>query len=373
MSWKLRRRRALGLEGQIDDFIKLEMVLRFNGVSTWTLDLPADGTDAAVMDFDGGLVVSRDGQTVMSGPVAARDRVWNAKTNALTLAGVDDTVWLARRLALPDPAGPPYDTQAYDVRTGPAETVMHGFVDYNAGPSAKSERQVPGLILAPDLGRGTSVTGRGRFHPLHELLPRLALAGGDLGFRIVQDGDQLLFEVYEPSDLTGTAKFSEGLGNLAELKYFERAPAGNYAYVAGGGEGTARVIVEGGDSGSIVRYGRHEMFVDQRQTEDVGELTQKRDETLDESAARTGLGITPIDTERLAYGIDYRLGDRVTAIVDGTSIADVLREVHIVLDGDGVTVKPTIGTPGQHDPRRVLNIFDRFDQLNQRVGQLERR
>jgi hypothetical protein len=371
--WKLHVRSAdLRRVAEVDDYTQLELVMRFNRTGTWVLDLPA-GTEAAaaLAGFDAGLIVTRDGRTVMSGPVTGITRQRDADTNSLTVAGVDDSVWLARRLALPVPSGPPYTAAAYDVRSGAAETVLRAYVDANLGPGARPERRVLGLTLAPDQLRGKTVKGRARFQTVGELLARLALVG--LGYRIVQVGNGLVFEVYVPTDRTRTAVFSEELGNLDGFTYQAQAAEANYVIAAGGGEGTARVFAERGDSTSIVRYGRIETFLDQRQTTDPTELQQAIDEELAERAEQVGLSISPADTEALKFGRDYDLGDRVTVMVDSTPIRDVLREVKITLDGGGETVTPTVGTPDGPRPGQVLRLFDRMRSLQRRVSNVERR
>lgn len=372
--WLLHVRGAdLRRVAEVEDFTGLEMVLRHNRTGSWLLDLPATSEAAGLLaSFSAGLVVTRDGVTVLSGPVTGIGRDLDASTDSLTVSGVDDDVWLDRRLALPTPLGPPY-TSAYDIRTGPAETVMRGYVDANLGPAARPERRVPGLTLAPDLGRGVTRTGRGRLQTVADLIRPLALTGGGLGYRIVQQGNALVFEVYESADLTATAVFSEEFGNLLGYTYEAQAAEANYVLAGGGGEGTARVFAERGDSASIVRYGRIETFKDQRQTSDPGELQQAIDEELADRAEQVGLSLRPADTDSLKFGRDYNLGDRVTVIVDGTPIQDVLREVRITLDSSGATVTPTLGSPAGPRPGTVLALFDRMRRLGARVSTVERR
>lgn len=358
---------------EVDDYQRLELALRFSDVSAWTLHIPANTAVATELLKQGaGVEIVKDGTTVLSGPRTRRLRQWSADEDRLELSGPDDTVWLARRLAYPEAPALTTATDAYDVRTGVCETIMRQFVDVNAGPSADSTRRVSGLTLAADGTRGTSVTGRGRFHTLLELFQNLALAGGDLGFRIVQSGTDLEFQVYEPSDKTATVIFSEEFGNLRSFDYFEQAASANFAVVGGGGEGAARTFTTGGDSSSINTWGRIETFVDQRHTTDATELAQARDETLDQESSRTGLRIEPVDTGAVTYLTDYTLGDKVTVVVDGVSIQDVVREVHLTLDVDGEAVAPTVGTPRESDPR-VPQFFRQLARLRRDVSNLERR
>jgi hypothetical protein len=408
MGYKIYVRDAyLNRVAEVDDFKFLDMVLRFNSPSSWALDLPTDSFAAReLIKPKAGIIVVRDGQTILSGMVTNRKRKWDSSGDITTVTGVDDTIWLARRLAYPVPNGPPYSASEYDVRTGAAETVMRQYVDYNAGANARSERRVPGLVLAADQGRGKTVTGRARFHVLLEILQSLALAGGDLGFRIVQVGKNLEFQVYEPSDKTKTAIFSPLLGNLREFEYSSDDAEANYVIVGGQGEGTARTFVERGDSASITKYGRIESFLDRRDTTDSTELNQAIDEELAQKAEQMSLSISPIDTEQLQFGRDYGLGDKVSVVITHPNeiveveeinyfiseyqavpfqnerirkiqekidvIQDVVREVKISITPEGESVVPSVGTP-ESLSSSILGIFDAVKKLHKRISNLERR
>lgn len=245
------RAATLRRTGQVTDLVKLEAVLRHNAVGTWVLELDRNSAAAELMLAAEGLVIVRNGRTLLSGPRTVRQTVLAGGRHTLMLAGVDDTVWLDRRLALPVPAGPPYIAQAYDVRKGAAETVLRAYVDANLGPGATVPRRLAGLTLPADQARGAAVTGVARFQPLLEVMQELALAGG-VGFRVVQVGLGLQLEVYLPADRTRAAVFSTELGNLAGYDYSDELPTATYAYVAGQGEGTARTIVEGGTAALAV-------------------------------------------------------------------------------------------------------------------------
>jgi hypothetical protein len=359
----------LDLVGQVDDFTKLEAVLRFNLADSWILDLPA--RYASDIGPGAGIVVRRGTDVLFSGPVTKPERNWDKDTDSLTVAGVSDDGHVEDRLAFP--SAPPYTGSAYDVRTGAAETVMRAYVNANAGPGAASARQVAGLVLAADGGLGSTVTGRARFDVLGDLLRSLAVSGGDLGFRIVQNGAALTFEVYEPEDRSATVKFSPALGNLHAFTYAPSAPEGNYVIVGGGGEGTARVFSEGGDSASITRWGRRiETFRDRRDTTNAGELAQSRDEELASKAGKMSLTIEPVDTSGIQFLRDYRLGDLVAVEVDGSTIVDVVREVKLTISPAGETVAPTVGTP-EAIGRGFLGLFGTVRALGRKVGHLERR
>lgn len=377
MTWTVLVRNAdLDVLGELDDYQRLKFVHRFQGISTGELAANRATPIADELLADGaGLVVLHDGEVVVSGPIVKPKREWSSDGDRLDLGFVSDDVWLLRRLGYPSPLDGDHTAAAYDVRTGPAETLIRGYVDDNLGPSALAARQV-GLTLLPDEARGVSVTGRARFHPLLDVCRDLAIAGGDLGFRIRQAGagdpttDGLVLEIYEPRDLRRTAIFSAELGNLAGFVLDQAAPDANYVLVAGQGEGTARTIVEGGDTASQDRWGRIEAFRDQRDTGDAGELTQSLETELAERASELEIKISPVDTAALTYLVDYGLGDTVRTIIDGVAFDEIVREVTVALEGGSApTVQPKIGSPSRGE---LLGIFEAIRRTSTRVSRLER-
>lgn len=397
------RDQYLNRVAEIDDYNSLEMIPRFNDVGPWILDIPTDSKAAKeIMKSKSGIIVTRNGETLLSGPVATRKRTFKGGEDKLTISGCDDNVWL-KRIAYPEINGN-FAASAYNIRSGAAETVMKHFVNVNAGPGALPERRK--LSLEVDRGIGLNVTGKARFNNLIEFLQSIALSGGDLGFRVLQANNTLEFQVYDPADKTKTAFFSPLLGNLLEFEYTYENPETNYVIVGGGGEGVNRIIRQRGDSASIVEHGRYETFVDQRDTTEVNELEQAMDEELAGKAQKASLSISPIDTEMLAFGRDYNLGDKVSVVLTqpneivtiesfnyflstyqtGTMdvervrkvqekiqvIQDVVREIKITITPESESISPVVGTPDSTN-NSILGIFKRMNKLNTRISNLERR
>jgi hypothetical protein len=192
---------------------------------------------------------------------------------------------------------------------------------------------------------------------------------------VIQVAGALQFQVYQPSDKSATAIFSAGRGNLSAYEYSEQGPEVNFIYIGGAGTGTTRTFREHGLPTSIVRWGaRIEDFIDGPDSTDITELDQAIDAELDQHAEQSSLSLTPMDTDALAFLDDYGLGDKVTAIVDGEPIQDIVREVHITLTPDGAEqITPTIGTPGQSNNSAALGVFDELRRLQARVKKLEGR
>jgi hypothetical protein len=372
--------------GELDDYGSLSLKQRFNDVSTWQLEVDRRNRLAPDLCSEGaGIIVERFGEIVFSGYWTDQQHERSATANTVTLTGVDDTGWLNRRLAYPDPndVTPPYTSQAADVRTGAASDIISEFADENGGLATPVGRRIPGLFV-PVSGFGPTLTNSGRWQLSLPLLQEIALAsevaGTLVGFRIVQSGTDLLFDVYAPADLTSTVRLSIDTGTLAGFSYKRTAPTMTYAIVGGDGEGTARTIVEKQNGALIGLWGRIEGdLVDARNAANATELGQAADTALAEGAGTTSLSITPVDTDTQRYGVHYSLGDKVTVIVDtlgpntgdGAMIQDVIREVAISLTPEKESIVPAVGdTNTKINP---MTIFGLVKKLGKRVVNIERR
>lgn len=367
----VRRNSDLTRLGQVEDYEDLQLVLKFNLASKWVLRLDGSSLMADQFDTNTGIIVERDGVVLISGPVEIIKQTWDANGYKFEISGSDDSVYLNRRIVFP--AAWPFTASAYDSHTAAAESNLHYYVNKNAGPGADADRRVPGLVMGADNGNGSSVTGSGRLQQLNDLVTALALAGGDLRFQIVQVDDELQFQTFVPEDLTDTVQFSPELGNLDSFIYERSGPTANYFYAGGSGTGTGRAFRRGSDSSSVSQWGLAESFVDRRDTSSTSEIDQTITEQLAEQSETLNLAIKPVDTEAIAFGRDYNLGDKVRVITpNGTVIEDAIREVHLSYSSDdSEAIEPVIGTPGATHPRQPA-IFKARQHVEQRTRDLER-
>jgi Siphovirus ReqiPepy6 Gp37-like protein len=364
-TWELFITDRVGVrQAAVDTYETVEIFARINDVGTWELTLPTD-TEAGTMllaDTFARLEVVLDQQVWRSGPVTHLKRDVDVDGDNLTATGVDDTVWLARRLAHPQPgtAAPPYATTSYDVHTGPVSTVLAELVRVNAGPGAVTARQVPGLTVPVPTAAGPTVEVSARWQNLLTLAQDTARPHGVL-FDVVD----LAFRAYAPAD-RGVV-FSAGLETLAGWTLTSEAATANKVVVAGGGGGTARLIREQADAGSVGTWGLAETFVDRRDTTDVAELDQAAVEALADGVKPVTVVFAPLDTEGQAFGRDWTLGDTVTVVAGGLTVVDQVREVHVTLDETGATIIPSVGARSGD-----LALFRSLAGLDRRLRQLER-
>jgi hypothetical protein len=348
----------------IDPYESAELIARTNDVSTWQVALPTD-TEAGkvlVADSFARLEVVLDHFIWRSGPVSHIKRDVEIDGDMLTVSGVDDTVWLQRRNAHPQPgtAAPPYSATAYDVHTGNVATVLAELVRVNAGPSAVQARQVPGLTVPVPAPAGPTVTVSARWQNLLTLCQDTARPHG-----IIFDVTDLSFNV-RPAQNLGVV-FSAGLETLAGWSVASEAATANMVVVAGQGEGTSRLIREQTNGGSVATWGLAETFLDRRDTASTVELDKAGAEALAGGVKPTTVVFTPLDTEGQAFGRDWTLGDIVTVQAGGLTVIDQIREIHVTLDEAGATIIPSVGQPAGD-----LALFRSLAGLDRRVRQLER-
>jgi hypothetical protein len=385
------------LLGEVDAYRHFECVLRYNSVSTWTLELDASHPMAGYLATVGnGIIVTRTIVTQVTGVVVQSKillsgPIWHFQRkkqgNQLIVAGFDDTAYLSMRDAWPVPSASvaaDFASAAYDTRSGASETVIRAYINANAGPGAPVARQIAGLTLDADLGRGSTVHGNARFDQMTTKdglgIIQVLASVGNIGFKIIQvpNGTNLQLQFYVPSDLTSTVKLSEELGTIADFDYSLDGPdldsGGNFVVAGGGGDGTARVFAIGSDSASITKWGRIETFRDARDTSDPTTLGERITDTLNNSAEKVSFQATLAQTDSLIYGRDFNIGDKVTCVIDGVSMTNIVQEVNIALDMNSAeTVTPLVGSMNPANISEVLANFARqISKAQARITRIER-
>lgn len=347
--------------------------LRYNDESSWSVDgIPFGWAGTSVLDFehvgtqtggDQGILLLRDNEVLLSGPIRHVDLEDGERGILVSCSGIDDTGLLADRPILPDPAGLDFTIASYD-EVGPiaAEGALRHYVQRHA----ISNRAIPGLYLGAYSALGTPTTKKKRLDNLLAVLQEIALGAG-LRFRIYQTGPGLReFVVDQPADLRTRVRFDRVRGTLRDGTRSEDAPTANRIYVFGSGELEGQIVAVREDAASITKYGLIEGVSTQRQTDDLTELGNKLTEELLAGAAVVSVTMDPIEGDGAEYGVDYRLGDQVTATIQGYTVAGYVSSVQIVLDAKGATITPTITTKGIAKSSR-----SRARIVGQRIASLE--
>lgn len=366
---------------------KVDITARYNAVGAWSVVLPASPQNYALADIaDLGVVIDWNGVYRFSGYL----ETWNPSksiddsgkvTDSITLSGADDLGLVANRDARPDPtaAWSAQTTSSSDAKSGPLETVIKWFVNRNAGPGALAGRRAPHLSVATDGARGGTVSFTARFGDgvdlaLMSIIRLLVASGGPLGVSVAQSGSGLVFDCYEPRDLTSTAWFSFDLGNLRAASLADTTPTTTNALVRGS---TTFIEVTSTDSGNAWRYA--ETVVDQSSSTDATEMTQAGQDAIAQGSGGAQLQISTVDLPRLAFGADYGLGDSVTVeIRSGVTYPDIISAVQLVADSTGSTytetVTPTVGmssSDSADDGTATAKLAAEVRRLEQQIKRLQ--
>ncbi|MDP9953172.1 MULTISPECIES: siphovirus ReqiPepy6 Gp37-like family protein [Streptomyces] len=377
------RNPALERIGQVDDYTSLTVIPRYNAIGSFVLEISADSGKANLLAEGNGLIIrTADGTLVDSGPIRTVD--WSRSKDdsgagKLTIGGVSDTEMLARYTCWPAP-GSAIGSQAdavYKISATVAETAMRTLVNVNAGPGALASRKNALLTLAANGNRGPAITRQlNQFDSLFAVLQDIANAAG-LGFRVVQVGSGLQFQVYEPTDRSGTARFAFRRGNLTDANYTTTPPTCTRAVVVAGGQSSPRQCKTYDRTDALFPGLVLEQFVDLTSVDTASvdlaaQMDQAAEEALTSGAGQGSLAISPIDIPQLRYGRDYQVGDTVSAMVRESWMTDVVREVTLACAAtDGVTVKVAVGS--SDGDGTVARIYKFLAQLKRDLGRVKTR
>jgi hypothetical protein len=362
--------------------ISLKAVVRHCGVGEWSLDLPTEHLMVPYLRTPGsGIIIHTRDDIFMSGPTTKPKFKASPEDpqGIMTFSGVDDNILLQDGLAwpLPSQADVTLQTVANDVRTGIAETVMKAYVSANIGPTAPLARRgslAQLLTIQTDATRGPTVTKSPRFMVLGNLLTEIATYA-NLGYRIVQVGSTLEFQVYSVTDRTQFIRFDIENATLEDEEVEVSAPTVTRPIVAGQQEGADRTIIQRTNSASLAAetdWGRKiEVFIDQRQTDDPAELQQAGDTALLEGGfTAVAVKAVPTDDDTREYNVDWRLGDKVVVVVFDQETPNTVTEVSLVASKDGVALGAALGDVTGF--QLASSMGGQVDDLTRRVESIEK-
>ncbi|MEV8398804.1 siphovirus ReqiPepy6 Gp37-like family protein [Streptomyces niveus] len=378
------RNSTLARIGQVADYASLNMIPRFNAIGSIVLEISADSASTPLLLEGNGLIVrTAAGDLVDSGPIRTVD--WSRSTSEagagkLTVAAVSDTEVLSRYTCWPNP-GVAIGSQAdavYKISGTTASTAMRALVNLNAGPGALASRKNPLITLAVDGFLGPAITREiNQFDGLLTVLQDVAGAAG-LGFRVVQVGAALQFQVFEPVDRSGTARFSFDLGNLLDASYTTTPPTCTRALVVAGGQSSPRQCKTYDRTDPLFPGLTIEQFVDLTGTDTasvdlIAQMDQAAEEALTSGAGQGSLSISPIDLPQLQYGRHYQVGDTVSAQLRGGAwYTDIVREVTLTSTAaEGTSVKAAIG--GDSGQTAVARIYTYLARVKKDLTRLKTR
>lgn len=345
-------------------------VFRNNDVSTWQLNV--DGNNPRSNRFKPGWgirILDDYGNQLLSGPAISIEEVVSADntTRTLNISGLSDDVYLMDSLIIPDPEKGAEANADLWKASGPIETVVKKLVDEQIGPSAPDDYRIEHLIVSPDEKRGKSVSVSERFTNMLEVMQEQI---GDLLFSIQQTGRNLEFIVAEPRDYRRKIRLTRHNAAVGRYTAERSAPTATEVIVGGVGTGSTRKLWR--ELGEVGEWGRRiTTFVDRQSTSDSNELKQAAENELEDKGEKASVTFEANELERLKYGRDFRIGDKITVDLDGSLIQDTLQIVEFSWDHTGRKAQMQVGPVA--DESKLNKATGKLLELYQRVWSEVRR
>lgn len=276
------------------------------------------------------------------------------------------------RITLPPLASGVAGAQGYDTVTGTTEYCMKHFVDANMVRSPDPLRNIPGLLIALDQGRGQPDDKyMSRHDGLADVLQALGEAAG-LGFDITPDLDNgaYVFDVTQGVDRSGLQSdrprivFDIARRTAQAQTYTDsRTDARNIFYATRSGaefedEALTMMYVREGEETQVGLFRREQHLSLSASTPEAGqeyaELQRAALQEAENYRPAESFSCTILDG-RFLYGRDYHLGDTVTVQNRdwGVTMHPMVTAMTTEYSENGITHTATFG-------KAPLNVFGRL-------------
>ena len=228
----------------------------------------------------------------------------------LTIRGYTLGIITSQRIIIPP------ENQATDTIEGDGETVMKHYVRRNCLDIPGME--FPDLIVAPNQHRGPTIKWQSRYKNLADELEEISRLT-NLGWNISPDLNlgKWIFDIYNGRDFSVSQNinppviFSPDFDNVKGQEFIDSLIGfGNYAIVAGQGEGVDREIIMLGSKGTGLD--KHVIFVDARDIENPTDLPARGERKLGEHQRALSFQSGIFPTGPFEYEKDWDVGDIVT-------------------------------------------------------------
>ncbi|MGW5397809.1 Gp37-like protein [Streptomyces sp. NPDC003952] len=262
------RDRNLNRIGELDTWMKMDLVLRLNRAGSWQLLVRDETPQAKLLEKGGGIAVwmdERPDKPIFSGQIETFQKYWTTEQHtgvgSVYVGGKCDNKIPYGYLALPGTTGEgdarrvlPVDQQwkgedrrTYGFEAGQALWVEYDFAFGNRGLPG---RKVPGVNMGPPPATagvppkvGKLIGGTLRYDSIGTLAENWTKEG-EIAYQFLWNPDTRKIEltVFTPADKSMDVRFSPELGNLREYIATLTAPRVTRVVVACQGEGQERFI-----------------------------------------------------------------------------------------------------------------------------------
>jgi len=267
-----------------------------------------------------------------------------ANRNSIEFTGYSAEEMLARRIVA-------YAAGSTDsTPTLPADDMMKFIVTQNLGSGAAAARQLTGLAVEAYTSQAASVTKAFAHSNVMSILTELREItrqdGTEVFFKFTPDGSGgWVFRTYAGQvglDRTQNAlHLSESNENfILDAIGFDANEEVTYMYVGGAGVEAARLIGTAENTARVVlsAYNRREAFYNSSQEKTQASVDFTASQELSRRRARRIFSGTIVERPDYRYGIEWDLGDILTAEQDGRAYTVMVRKVGIKIDETGETI-----------------------------------
>jgi len=292
----------LNLQGEVDNYLSLSFCRSYHSPGEFQLVTNRKVQNADKLEINNLIMLGANKHKT------AIIRHKEIKEEILTVKGYTLGAITRQRITVP-PVG-----EAQDIQDADAETVMKHYVQRNCLDIPGME--FPMLAIAKNQHRGPAVKWQSRYQNLEEELESISRLTG-LGWHIYPDLKMWIFDIYNGRDFSVNQNinppviFSPEFENVSSQEFTNSLIGyGNYAIVAGQGEGADREIVMMGSD--AIGLDKHVIFVDARYIENSSDLPGRGEAKLAEHQRVISLQSEVLPSGPFEYEKDWDLGDIVT-------------------------------------------------------------
>lgn len=302
--------KELDLLGEVDNYLSFSFTRKYYSYGEFQLATNIKVQNADKLNVGNLLMLGNDKFKV--GIIRHKEIKANESgEEMLTIKGYSLSHFLTQRITIPP------INQAQDTIEGNVETVMKYYVKRNCLDIEGME--FPSFIISPNLNRGENIKWSSRYKNLAEELEKISRLT-DIGFMIYPDFESknYIFVIYNGRNFSANQNthppviFSSKFDNVKSQDYTDSLLGfGNYAIVAGQGEGIDREIIMMGDEASS-GFEKSVIFVDARDLEEGMDLPARGAAKLKEHERINSFQAEVLPTGPFKYQVDWDLGDIVT-------------------------------------------------------------